>query len=97
MHRLCVFLVIAVLVSVSGSAIADPVNVNSASAEMIAKNLDGVGITKARAIVAYRNENGPFAAPGDLIKVVGIGQRTLALNANDILVSDSVKSDSPEG
>ena len=35
-----------------------PVNVNSASAEEIAEALKGVGMSKAAAIVTYRDENG---------------------------------------
>ena len=39
---------------------AQPVNVNSASAEDIADSLKGVGTNKAEAIVEYRNANGKF-------------------------------------
>lgn len=40
--------------------------------------LPGIGPTKARAIVAYRQARGPFASVGDLILVPGIGPSTLA-------------------
>jgi competence protein ComEA len=39
-------------------------------------DLPGVGPSKAKAIIAYREEHGPFAAPEDLMKVKGIGQKT---------------------
>jgi competence protein ComEA len=54
-----------------------PVNINIAGVEEL-KQLTGVGDVKARAIIAYRDENGPFQSPEDLIKVKGIGEKTLA-------------------
>ena len=89
MRHIRVLVILFVVFGVSARSFAEPVNVNSASAEAIAKSLDGIGITKARAIVAYRNEHGPFEAASDLAQVVGIGQRTIALNVDDILLSDS--------
>ena len=55
---------------------ADTVNVNTASAEEIAEGLKGVGATKAAAIIDYREENGRFEAPEDILKVPGIGSGT---------------------
>ena len=52
-----------------------PVDINSASAEEIAEALDGVGLTKAEQIVAFRETNGPFQHPDELIDVTGIGPR----------------------
>jgi competence protein ComEA len=57
-----------------------PVNVNSADAAAIAQGLDGVGMAKAEAIVAYRTEHGPFKALEDLAKVKGIGMATIEKN-----------------
>jgi competence protein ComEA len=58
------------------------VNVNTANAQQIAKALNGVGIKKAEAIVAYRTQNGPFKSTADLMKVKGIGPTTVQKNAN---------------
>jgi competence protein ComEA len=66
---------------------ATPVNVNKADATTIAKALDGVGMTKARAIVAYRDEHGPFKSVAELANVKGIGPATLAHNKDDIRLS----------
>ncbi|MEM7610055.1 MAG: helix-hairpin-helix domain-containing protein [Pseudomonadota bacterium] len=77
----------AALAVMSSGAWAGPVNINTANAETIAAELDGVGITKARAIVAYRNANGPFKTAEALTQVTGIGERTVALNAKNIVVS----------
>jgi competence protein ComEA len=68
------------------AAWAGPVNVNTADASAIAKELDGIGPAKAQAIVEYRQKNGPFRAPEDLLKVEGIGQKVLDQNRGNIRV-----------
>ena len=68
-------------------ALAGPVNINTADAETIAAELKGVGLSKAKAIVEYRQKHGPFKNPGDLSLVKGIGERTVALNRSDIQVA----------
>ena len=59
---------------------AEPVNVNSATAEAIATGMVGIGPAKAKAIVAYREQHGPFKSVDDLLQVKGIGEKTLARN-----------------
>jgi competence protein ComEA len=66
--------------------LAAPVNVNTADAETISEALKGVGLSKAQAIVEYRQKHGPFKSPADLSLVKGIGERTVELNRDDILV-----------
>ena len=63
---------------------AGPVNVNSADAATLARELDGLGQVKAEAIVEYRQKNGPFRNPEDLLKVDGIGERVLEQNRGNI-------------
>ncbi len=60
------------------------VNINQASAEELAALLQGVGLKKAQAIVAYRTENGDFNAAEDLAQVKGIGSSTVAKNLERI-------------
>lgn len=72
------------------AALAGPVNVNTADAETLSAELKGVGITKAIAIVEYREANGPFKSAEDLAKVKGIGARTVELNKENILVEEAV-------
>lgn len=67
---------------------AQPVNVNSANAEDIAESLKGVGLSKAAAIVSYRNENGRFKHVDELVNVKGIGIRTVDINREYILLDD---------
>ena len=72
-------------------ALAAPVNVNTADAETISDALQGIGPSKARAIVEYRQKHGPFRSPDDLALVKGIGARTVELNREDILVAPAGK------
>lgn len=65
-----------------------PVNVNSASAEEIAEALKGVGMSKAEAIVAYRDANGQFKHVDELVNVKGIGLRTVDINRDYILLDN---------
>lgn len=62
------------------AAVAGPVNVNTADAKTLARELDGVGMAKAEAIVAYRQKNGPFRTAEDLVKVKGLGKKTIEQN-----------------
>lgn len=71
------------------AAWAGPVNLNSADAATLAKELDGIGPAKAAAIVEYRQKNGPFRAPEDLLKVEGIGQKVLDQNRANIRIEKS--------
>jgi len=62
------------------NAIAGPVNVNSADAKTLARELQGVGMAKAEAIVSYREKNGPFKSADDLVKVKGLGKKLIDQN-----------------
>ena len=68
-------------------AFAGPVNINTADAETISAELNGVGMSKANAIVEYREKHGPFKSPEDLSLVKGIGDRTVELNRANIRVT----------
>ena len=56
---------------------ASLVNINTATEEEL-DTLPGIGEELARRIVAYREENGPFATTEELINVKGIGEAKLA-------------------
>jgi competence protein ComEA len=73
----------------SVAAQAGPVNVNTADAETLAAELKGVGISRARAIVDYRQSVGPYQSPEDLLEVSGVGPKVLELNEGNIRVSGS--------
>lgn len=63
--------------STSGMPAAGLLDVNSASESDLTK-LKGIGPVRAKAIVAYRQQNGPFKSVDDLEKVKGIGKKILA-------------------
>jgi len=56
------------------------VSINSASAEDLARVMNGVGLKKAQAIVGYRDEYGPFKTVDDLKQVPGIGNALVERN-----------------
>ena len=72
---------------VPGLVLAGPVDVNTADAETLARELNGVGAAKARAIVEYREKNGAFLSADELLNVSGIGDSLLEANRVNILVS----------
>lgn len=66
---------------------AGPVDLNTADAETLARELKGIGPARAEAIVAWREANGPFKSPEDLVLVKGISERVLEDNRELITVS----------
>ena len=83
------FLFGLLLAAGSFSLQAAPVDVNRASAKEIADALAGIGLAKANAIVAYRNEHGTFSSPDQLTLVKGVGSKTVEMNRADIIVATS--------
>jgi competence protein ComEA len=90
-NRLLVGALAGLLMPVVG--FTGPVNINTADAETISAELQGVGLSKAQAIVEYRQVNGPFKSADDLIAVKGIGERTLEMNRANILVDSPDQRD----
>lgn len=68
---------------------AEPVDINSADAEVLAERLDNVGPVKAERIVAYRQEHGDFESVDELVSVRGIGLATLEDNREAVTVTDA--------
>ena len=52
------------------------VHINTATIEEI-ETLPGIGAVKAKAIIQYREENGPFRSVDDLQAITGIGAKTV--------------------
>ena len=71
--------------------VAGQVDINTADAQTISTELNGIGLSKAKAIVAYREKHGPFSSADDLTLVKGIGDRTIERNRADIKVSGRKK------
>jgi competence protein ComEA len=93
-------LLLALLVSMSPAAFAaetsaakaptaevpttNKVNLNTADAATLQRELLGIGEVKAQAIVAYRDEHGDFASVDELLEVKGIGESTLEKNRDKL-------------
>lgn len=84
-------LALASMLLTSG-AFAEPVNINTADARTLAKELSGIGLSRAQAIVEYREKNGPFKSADDLAKVKGIGMKVVEQNRANIRVEKADKS-----
>lgn len=83
--KLFVFsLLLSCMFAIFPAQAAQPVDINTADATAIAENLNGIGPAKAQAIVAYREEHGPFATVDDLALVKGIGLKTIERNRDAI-------------
>ena len=78
----------AALACIAFGAAAGPVNINTADAATLAKELTGVGPALAEAIIADRTSNGRFATADALTRVKGIGERIVEMNRANILVAD---------
>ncbi|WP_137647320.1 helix-hairpin-helix domain-containing protein [Escherichia albertii] len=56
------------------------VSINNATAEELARAMNGVGLKKAQAIVSYREEYGPFKTVEDLKQIPGMGNSLVERN-----------------
>ncbi|MDD9889121.1 MAG: helix-hairpin-helix domain-containing protein [Gammaproteobacteria bacterium] len=61
-------------------------DINSANAESIVNALDGIGMVKAREIVAYREMFGDFHTVEELAEVRGVGIATVEKNRHKIVI-----------
>ena len=77
-------LLLTLVLAFSGAVLAGEVNINTADAQTIASNLNGIGLKKAEAIVTWREEHGKFTDLVALEQVKGIGQKTVEKNKENI-------------
>ena len=64
------------------------VNINEANAETLAAALEGIGLTRAQAIVDYRTQFGRFYSAEELSAVRGIGINTINRNLARIRIDE---------
>ena len=83
---LCLAAVIfLIFIPILGAEEGNRININKASVEELTQ-LKRIGNSYAQRIVQYREEQGPFEKPEDIIKVKGIGIKTFELNKGRITV-----------
>ena len=70
----------------SGQAQAGKVNLNSADAATLERELVGIGEAKAQAIVVHRETVGAFSSVDELLEVKGIGAAILEKNRDRLSV-----------
>ncbi len=82
---------ISVVMTMSGALWAEEgksedvkkVNINTATVEELVQ-LNQIGQKYAEKIVEYREQNGPFKKPEDIVQVKGIGEKTWEKNKDSI-------------
>lgn len=84
MMKIIQSLALSLLLSISASVFAAPVNINTADAATLSE-LTGIGEKRAEAIIAYREANGPFKSAEELMNIKGIGESIMQKNAENIV------------
>jgi competence protein ComEA len=67
---------------------ADKVNINTADKETLMTEITGVGEKRAEAIIAWREQHGPFKSVDDLAIVSGVGQAIVDKNRDSLTVGE---------
>ncbi len=62
--------------SAKSQVVPAKININTATEQELT-NIPGVGMVKAERIIALRKESGKFSSYEDLLRVKGIGEKTL--------------------
>lgn len=95
-------LMLAVLsLSACGAALAQAaagpgVDLNAADAATLARELQGIGESRARAIVEHRRRHGPFRSVDELALVRGIGPKTVERNRARLRIGGGVPAGTTE-
>lgn len=63
----------------------DAININTADSDELC-TLEGIGEAKAAAIIEYREKNGKFRSPEEIMQVSGISETIFSKNVNRITV-----------
>ena len=77
----------SIVIQASSTQQSTKVKLNSADEETLRRDLFGIGASKAKAIVAYRESNGPFTVVDELLEVKGIGKALLEKNRDRLEVN----------
>lgn len=89
MSKLSIIILSVLLLFAAAPAYPDEVvDINTASAEELARVLEGVGRARAEAIVEHRDRFGPFTSVDELRYVNGVGAATVERNRARMTVGD---------
>ncbi len=66
----------------------EPVNINTADKETLMSGIKGVGEKRAEAIIAWREQNGPFKSVDDLASVTGVGASIIEENRANLTTGE---------
>lgn len=86
MKNLTQIVIALALLFASHFAVAEVVNINTADAQMLAANVIGVGEKRALAIIAFRDEHGPFKSVDEMTQVRGIGLKLINKNRENLTI-----------
>ncbi len=67
---------------------AEAININTADKDALMSVIKGVGEKRAEAIIAYREQNGPFKSIEELAEVRGIGASIVEANMDNLSIDD---------
>ncbi|MDO6565474.1 helix-hairpin-helix domain-containing protein [Alteromonas sp. 1_MG-2023] len=73
--------------SMTSVGVAKKIDLNIASVEEL-QTLPGVGVSKAKAIIAYRQDVGPFMEIAQITEVKGIGEKMLSKLKGYVVVNN---------
>ncbi|MCH8845995.1 MAG: helix-hairpin-helix domain-containing protein [Proteobacteria bacterium] len=68
--------------------LAEVVNINTADKESLMSAITGVGEKRAEAIIAYREQNGPFKSIEELVEVRGVSASIVEANMDNLSLED---------
>ncbi len=89
-------LVLGLVMFMAGNALwAGQVDINTADAATLSRELKGIGMKRAQAIVEYRQKHGPFKSADELALVKGIGPA--AITRNRELIRTDARQPPPKG
>ena len=60
----------------AGASEARPVDINTADTAAL-ESVPGIGKSLSQRIIAFREKNGPFQSVDDLLKVQGVGEKSI--------------------
>ena len=89
LSHVVISLLFVLSITIAVHAADQKVNINTAGIEQLTL-LERIGTSYAARIIEYREKNGAFQVPEDIMKVKGIGRKTYEINIDIIVVKDEV-------